>query len=49
MHGKCARSYIRTYHDLKDLSVSGFSRFLAKVGDGMMNMQIVKIGFEQTT
>mgnify|MGYP004687795575 CR=1 FL=1 len=32
--------------DLKDPSVSGFFRFLAKVGDGMMKMQIVKIGFE---
>ena len=33
------------YNDLKDPSVSGFFRFLAKVGDGMMKMQIVKIGF----
>ena len=33
------------YHDLIDPSVSGFFRFLARVGDGMMNMQIVKIGF----
>ena len=31
--------------DLKDPSVSGFFRFLAKVGDGRMKMQIVKIGF----
>ena len=34
------------YSDLKDPSVNGFFRFLAKVGDGMMKMQIVKIGFE---
>ena len=32
-------------NDLRDPSVSGFFRFLAKVGDGMMKMQIVKIGF----
>ena len=31
--------------DRKDPSVSGFFRFLAKVGDGRMKMQIVKIGF----
>ena len=31
--------------DLKDPSVSGFFRFLAKVGDNGMKMQIVKIGF----
>ena len=33
------------YNDLRDPSVSGFFRFLAKVGDGMMKMQIVKIRF----
>ena len=33
------------YTDLKDPSVSGFFRFLAKIGDGMMKMQIVKINF----
>lgn len=43
-----SRGYMLGYHDLKDPSVSGFFRFLARVGDGMMNMQIVKIGFEQT-
>ena len=31
--------------DLKDPSVSGFFRFLARVGDNGMKMQIVKIGF----
>ena len=31
--------------DLKDPSVSSFFRFLAKVGDNGMKMQIVKIGF----
>ena len=34
------------YHDLKDPSVSRLFRFLARIGDRMMNMQIVKIGFE---
>ena len=39
------RGYMLGYNDLKDPSVSGFSRFLSKVGDGMMKMRIVKIGF----
>ena len=41
-----SRGYMLGYTDLKDPSVSGFFRFLAKIGDGMMKMQIVKIGFE---
>ena len=40
-----SRGYILGYNDLRDPSVSGFFRFLAKVGDGMMKMQIVKIRF----
>ena len=40
-----SRGYMLGYHDLKDPSVSGFFRFLAKIGDGMMKMQIVKIAF----
>ena len=40
-----SRGYMLGYNDLKDPSVSSFFRFLAKVGDGMMKMQIVKIGF----
>ena len=40
-----SRGYMLGYNDLKDPSVSGFFRFLAKIGDGMMKMQIVKIGF----
>ena len=39
------RGYMLGYTDMKAPSVSGFFRFLAKVGDGMMKMQIVKIGF----
>ena len=40
-----SRGYMLGYHDLKDPSVSGFFRFLARAGDDRMNMQIVKIGF----
>ena len=40
-----SRGYMLGYSDLKDPSVSGFYRFLAKIGDGMMKMQIVKIRF----
>ena len=40
-----SRGYMLGYNDLKNPSVSGFFRFLARVGDGMMKMQIVKIGF----
>ena len=40
-----SRGYMLGYNDLKDASISGFFRFLARVGDGMMKMQIVKINF----
>ena len=40
-----SRGYMLGYNDLKDPSVSGFFRFLAKAGDEMLNMQIVKINF----
>lgn len=40
-----SRGYMLGYHDLRSPSVSGFFRFLAKLGDNMMKMQIVKIGF----
>ena len=40
-----SRGYMLGYNDLRDPSVSVFFRFLAKVGDGMMKMQIVKIRF----
>ena len=40
-----SRGYMLGYNNLRDTSISGFFRFLAKVGDGMMKMQIVKIGF----
>ena len=41
-----SRGYMLGYNDLRDPSVSGFFRFLAKVGDRGMKMQIVKIRFE---
>ena len=37
--------YMLGYHDLKDPSVSGFFRFLARVGDNRMRMQIVRLEF----
>ena len=40
-----SKGYMLGYSDLKDPSVSGFFRFLARVGDNGMKMQIVKIGF----
>lgn len=40
-----SRGYMLGYNALRDPSVSGFFRFIAKVGDGMMKMQIVKIKF----
>ena len=40
-----SRGYMLGYNDLKDPSVSGFFRFLARVGDNGMKMQIVKIKF----
>lgn len=40
-----SRGYMLGYNDLCDPSVSGFFRFLAKVGDKRMKMQIVKIEF----
>ena len=40
-----SRGYMLGYNDLKDPSVNGFFRLLARVGDNGMKMQIVKIGF----
>lgn len=40
-----SRGYMLGYHSLKDPSVSGFFRFLAKAGDSLMKMQIVRIDF----
>ena len=40
-----SRGYMLGYNDLKDPSVSGFFRFLSRVGDGSMKMRIVRITF----
>ena len=40
-----SRGYMLGYQDLNDPSVSGFFRFLSRVGDNMMNMQIVRLEF----
>ena len=40
-----SRGYMLGYNDLKTPSVSGFFRFLSKVGDGMMKMRIIRIDF----
>lgn len=40
-----SRGYMLGYNDLKEPSVSGFFRFLARVGDGSMKMRIVQISF----
>lgn len=42
-----SRGYMLGHNDLKDPAVSGFFRFLSKIGDGMMNMQIVRLDFEE--
>ena len=40
-----SRGYMLGYNDLKDPSVIGFFRFLARAGDNFMKMQIVRIDF----
>lgn len=40
-----SQGYMLGYNNLKDPSVSSFFRFLAKVGDGTMRMQIVRLEF----
>lgn len=40
-----SRGFMLGYSDLKDPDVSGFFRFLARVGDAAMDMQIVRLGF----
>ena len=41
-----SRGYMLGYHDLKDPSVSGFFRFLARIGDGVMKMKIIRLDFD---
>ena len=40
-----SRGYMLGYNDLKEPSVSGFFRFLARVGDSSMKMRIVRLDF----
>lgn len=40
-----SRGYMLGYQNLDDPSVSSFFRFLAKVGDGHMKMQIIRMDF----
>ena len=42
-----SRGYMLGYQSLDDPSVPGFYRFLAKLGDGMMRMQIVRLDFAE--
>ena len=41
-----SRDFMLGYHDLNVPEVSGLFRLFAKVGDRMMKMQVVKIGFK---
>lgn len=40
-----SRGYMLGYDDLKDPSISTFFRILAKIGDNIMKMQIVRLDF----
>lgn len=40
-----AKGYMCGYYDLKNYPISGFHRFLAKIGDGVMKMQIYRLEF----
>ena len=42
-----SRGYMLGYNTLKDDSVRGFFRLLAKAGDNIMRMQIVRIDFKE--
>ena len=40
-----SRGYMLGYTDMKNLSVNGFFRLLAKFGDDIMKMKIVRLDF----
>lgn len=42
-----SRGYMLGYSDLKYPSVNGFFRFLAKIGDNIMKMKIVRLDFKK--
>ena len=41
------RGYMLGYNDLKDPSVPGLFRLMARLGDGFMKMQIIRIDFKE--
>ena len=41
------RGYMLGYNDLRDPSVPGAFRILAKIADSFMNMQIIRMDFEK--
>lgn len=43
------RGYMLGYNDLKDPSVPGLFRLMAKLGDGYMKMQIIRMDFKENT
>ena len=42
-----SRGYMLGYNDLRDPSVSGLFRLMAKLGDGYMKMQMIKMDFTE--
>lgn len=42
-----ARGYMLGYNRLKDPAISGFFRFLSRIGDDMMKMRIVRLDFHK--
>lgn len=42
-----SRGYMLGYNDLRDPSVPGLFRLLAKLGDGFMKMQIIRLDFKE--
>lgn len=44
-----SRGYMLGYPGMEDPAVSGFFRWMARLGDGMMAMQIVRLDFEKGT
>lgn len=45
--GASSRGYMLCYQDLRDPSVKGVYRLLAKIGDGRMKMRIVRLDFAE--
>ena len=39
------RGYMRGYYDMKNKEVRGIHRFLAKLGDKLMGMKIIRMEF----